>query len=74
MRATAILASLLLSTAAFAAAPPQQDARGCQDHPLFTRMPTYWIHHCSAKEFDAHESENGQPVSPSVRGFKPAFA
>ncbi len=33
----------------------QKDQGNCQDHPLFTRMPTYWIHHCSEKEFDARE-------------------
>jgi OmpA-OmpF porin, OOP family len=45
---------VLLSTVLVSVAPAEQtDTRGCQDHPLFTRMPTYWIHHCSTKEFDA---------------------
>ncbi|MGC8723885.1 MAG: OmpA family protein [Acidobacteriota bacterium] len=33
----------------------QKDATGCKDHPLFTRMPTYWIHHCDERQFDAHD-------------------
>jgi len=33
----------------------QQDAKGCMDHPLFTRMPEYYISSCEKKEFDAHE-------------------
>ena len=33
----------------------QQDAKGCKDHPLFTRMPEYYIDSCEKKEFDAHE-------------------
>jgi outer membrane protein OmpA-like peptidoglycan-associated protein len=32
----------------------QQDAKGCKDHPLFTRMPEYYISSCEKKEFDAH--------------------
>jgi outer membrane protein OmpA-like peptidoglycan-associated protein len=32
----------------------QQDTKGCKDHPLFTRMPEYYISSCEKKEFDAH--------------------
>lgn len=31
------------------------DARGCKDHPLFTRMPDYSITECKTKDFDQHE-------------------
>jgi OOP family OmpA-OmpF porin len=31
----------------------QKDVQGCKDHPLFTRMPTYWIHNCDEKEFNS---------------------
>jgi OmpA-OmpF porin, OOP family len=31
----------------------QTDDKNCKDHPLFTRMPNYWIHHCKEREFDA---------------------
>jgi outer membrane protein OmpA-like peptidoglycan-associated protein len=32
----------------------QEDTKGCKDHPLFTRMPEYYISSCETKEFDAH--------------------
>jgi len=31
----------------------QQDAKGCKDHPLFTRMPGTYIKDCKSAEFDA---------------------
>lgn len=33
----------------------QKDAEGCKDHPLFTRMPNYYIDECQATDFDSHE-------------------
>ena len=33
----------------------QEDAKGCKDHPLFTRMPGYYLGRCEEKEFDAHK-------------------
>jgi outer membrane protein OmpA-like peptidoglycan-associated protein len=33
----------------------QQDAKGCKDHPLFTRMPNTYIYECKFTEFDARE-------------------
>lgn len=33
----------------------QEDAEGCKDHPLFTRMPNYYIDDCQQTEFDSHE-------------------
>lgn len=32
-----------------------QDAAGCKDHPLFTRMPNYQIYHCATVDFEAVE-------------------
>ncbi len=37
---------LLLSGSAVAG---NNDQAGCQDHPLFTRMPGSWIHGCTQK-------------------------
>lgn len=45
------LAAGLMGHVAFA----QQDAKDCKDHPLFTRMPEYYISSCETKDFDAHE-------------------
>jgi outer membrane protein OmpA-like peptidoglycan-associated protein len=46
-----VWAVILLGSTTFA----QQDAKGCKDHPLFTRMPEYYIDSCQKKEFDVHE-------------------
>ncbi|HEY3383081.1 MAG TPA: hypothetical protein VGK32_15020 [Vicinamibacterales bacterium] len=35
------------------AAAQQKDDPACKGHPLFNRMPGYWIHSCAQKEFDA---------------------
>jgi OOP family OmpA-OmpF porin len=36
------------------------DAEGCRDNPLFTRMPGYYIYNCEAREFDAVEMPVGR--------------
>jgi len=43
----------LLLLAATESLAQQADARGCSDHPLFTRMPGSWIHSCVERQFDA---------------------
>ncbi len=30
----------------------QEDAKGCKDHPMFTRMPNFYIKECKEKDFD----------------------
>jgi outer membrane protein OmpA-like peptidoglycan-associated protein len=32
----------------------QQDAKGCKDHPAFTRMPNFYISSCEAKEYSEY--------------------
>ncbi|MFA6235267.1 MAG: OmpA family protein [Bacteroidota bacterium] len=46
----------------------QKDVTGCKDHPLFTRMPTYWIHNCDEKEFNAYAFKIGQGKTEQVEG------
>jgi len=46
-----LLGLLLTGNLAFA----QQDAKGCKDHPLFSRMEGYRIVTCQQKEFDAED-------------------
>ena len=46
-----LLGLLLTGNLAFA----QQDAKGCKDHPLFTRMPGTYIKDCKSSEFDARK-------------------
>jgi OOP family OmpA-OmpF porin len=43
-----LLGLLLTGNLAFA----QGDAKGCKDHPLFTRMPNFYINKCETKEYD----------------------
>lgn len=45
-----------------------QDNPGCKDHPLFSRMPGYWIHSCTQKEFDAHSFDIGKGKKVQVEG------
>jgi outer membrane protein OmpA-like peptidoglycan-associated protein len=39
----------------FAFAQEKQDAKGCKDHPLFTRMPNTYIDSCKYSEFEAKD-------------------
>ena len=48
------LAVALFATA-LGAAPLQKDDSKCKDHPMFTRMPTYWIRGCDEKQFNAYD-------------------
>ncbi len=50
-----------------------QDAKGCQDHPLFTRMPDFVISRCKASDFDFFEfdiTKDGQLQKVRVEGRK----
>jgi hypothetical protein len=48
-----VLAVLLMG--GFAFAQQKQDAKGCKDHPLFTRMPGTYIYECKFSEFDGRD-------------------
>lgn len=52
-RRVCLAVSFLLVIAAPAVA--QDDAEGCKDHPLFTRMPNTYIAGCEDQEFSVHE-------------------
>ena len=43
-----VLMVVLMGSFAFG----QQDAKECKDHPLFTRMPNFYINKCETKEYD----------------------
>ena len=45
-----------------------EDNSDCKDHPLFSRMPGYWIHSCTEKEFDAHSFDIGKGKKMEVEG------
>lgn len=71
-----IVSLLLITAALFAAggaAAEQKDNPQCKDHPLLTRMPTYWIHSCVNKQFDSHaffvgKDAAGKDQTQSVEG------
>jgi len=46
----------------------QKDDSKCKDHPLFTRMPDYWIHSCDQKEYDGWTFEAGGGKAVQVNG------
>ncbi len=54
---------LLLSaiTLAFCGAPllAQDDSEGCKDHPLFNRMPNFYITDCKSTQFDLKKFPQG---------------
>ena len=69
---------LLACVVALVASPAlaQDDAEGCKDSPLITRMPGSSIHGCEAKEFEQVElavgkSKDGSPVMKTVEGDYP---
>jgi OmpA-OmpF porin, OOP family len=46
----------------------QKDDANCRDHPLFSRMPDYWIHHCIDKQFDAYAFKTDAKRTEQVEG------
>jgi outer membrane protein OmpA-like peptidoglycan-associated protein len=47
----------------------QQDADGCKDHPLFTRLPSYFIQSCDKADFDLKRFPKG-PLKVDKEGNK----
>ena len=60
----ALLASVLVANIGFA----EQDAKGCKDHPLLTRMPNFYIQDCETKDFDKMDFVNSQGEDITVEG------
>jgi OmpA-OmpF porin, OOP family len=48
-----LLALILISGQTFYA--QNEDAEGCKDHPMFTRMPNFHLNWCEFREFDAYK-------------------
>lgn len=68
MKSFARACTLLLLAALPLSAQVQTDVRGCKEHPLFTRMPTYWIHNCDDRAFDSFAFPVAQNKKESVEG------
>lgn len=58
MLARSVLALLLVAPSLALAEKP--DAPGCKDHPLFTRMPGYFIYRCKEAQFEAQKFRVGE--------------
>lgn len=50
------VAILLASSLAFVRAQEEKDIEGGQDHPLFSRLPGYYLSAYDAKDFDSYQS------------------
>jgi OOP family OmpA-OmpF porin len=68
--ATSVITLVLVAAIAGFAQAQQKDDPKCKDHPMFTRMPNYWIHGCDVKEFDAYAFNLGKGKTQSVEGRK----
>jgi len=69
VRFLAVTAALILSAPLFAgpqAAEP--DAKGCKDHPLFTRMQGMRLATCRMVDFDKFDFKTGKGTTISVEG------
>jgi OOP family OmpA-OmpF porin len=73
LAATTFLSMLFVATALFA----QEDLDGSKDHPLFTRIPGYYIDDYTQQDFSSFEFEgkDGNPVAVEGRftkiGYRP---
>lgn len=58
-----LLLGLVLTLVPFASA---EDAEGCTDHPLLSRMPNFYIEECETQEFGEEEMYFGENQSRMV--------
>jgi len=52
-----IVAALVLLAVLAGPVAAQEDEEGCKDHPMFSRMPNFYISGCEDQEFSAFEFE-----------------
>lgn len=50
--------------------PAKEDLKGCKDHPLFTRMPDFYIYDCAEEEFGQLDFRNENGEKMPVEGYK----
>ena len=55
---------LAFSSIAFA----REDEKGCEDHPMFTRMPNFYIFECKEKDFDQADFKDEKGNDIKVEG------
>jgi outer membrane protein OmpA-like peptidoglycan-associated protein len=67
---TILTCVLLVSIFFIGIVKADEDAEGCQDHPLLSRMPDFYIQDCETKEFDQMYFVNKQGSDITVEGKK----
>jgi outer membrane protein OmpA-like peptidoglycan-associated protein len=65
-RMLVLLGVFLLAVCGIAFA--QKDEEGCKDHPMFTRMPNFYIHECKEKDFDQVDFKDEKGNDIKVEG------
>jgi OOP family OmpA-OmpF porin len=60
--------ALIVLASAVGVEAQQQDAKGCKDSPLFTRLPGHWIYNCKEVQFDSFAFTVGPGKKQSVEG------
>jgi len=69
MRVSAVVILVLVCLLPFPfCAAAQEEAEGCRDHPMFTRMPNFILTACEEKAFDRIDFLNGQGEDIEVEG------
>jgi outer membrane protein OmpA-like peptidoglycan-associated protein len=68
MKSLIAVLTVLVLTALPLNAQVQTDVKGCKEHPLFSRMPTYWIHNCDDRAFDAFAFPVAQGKKETIEG------
>ena len=63
-----VMTGVLLFLLATSVVAQQKDDPKCKDHPLFTRMPDYWIRGCVQKQFDAYDFTVAKGKKQPVEG------
>jgi outer membrane protein OmpA-like peptidoglycan-associated protein len=63
-----IISTLLLILAGILPAIAQEDAEGCKDPALFTRMPNFHIYRCDDLQFDKYEFTISEGKKKAVEG------
>ena len=67
------LAILVLAVCAIPAAAQDTDADGSKDHPMFSRMPGYYIEDYDEQEFSSFELETDPPRTVEGRYWKISY-
>jgi outer membrane protein OmpA-like peptidoglycan-associated protein len=63
-----VLALIMVFCVTAGVAVVQKDDPKCKDHPLFTRMPDYWIRGCVQKQFDVYNFTVAKGKKEAVEG------